>query len=163
MQALESSILELGFLPGDYVADFGSGSGHLSLALARLLGEKGRVYAVDIHADGLVRLENMAKENSLENIYILCGDVEKPNGTLLKRESVRGVLLSNILFLLEDKLAAIEEAKRILIPEGRLVLIENSERVVDVEFRKNFERNNLVLERQFKFMPNSSAFIFRKG
>lgn len=162
-RALESSILELGFLPGDHVADFGSGSGHLSLALAKILGEKGRVYAVDIHAEGLLRLENTAKEEGLSNVYILCGDVEEPKGTFLKNESVRGVLFSNLLFLLEEKTKALEEAKRILVPQGRIVLIERSENVKELELRKTFERNDLVLERQFKFTPNSHAFIFRKG
>src|SRR5437660_5611105 len=47
-----SKLLELlACKPGDAVADVGAGSGYHALRMAKIVGEKGRVYAVDIQPE----------------------------------------------------------------------------------------------------------------
>lgn len=160
--ALDKIVLEFGFLPGDHVADFGSGSGHLTLALSKALGHEGRIYAVDLHKEGLSRLQNMAEDQGLGNMHVIYGDVEKERGTDLEDEVVHGVVFANLIFQLEDKDAAIKEAKRILTPNGRLVLVEQTEKIPKVEIRKNFEKNGLALDRRVESDQARTILIFRK-
>jgi ubiquinone/menaquinone biosynthesis C-methylase UbiE len=160
--SLDKIVLEFGFMPGDHVADFGSGSGHLSLAMAKTLGSTGRLYAIDLHKEGLNRLQNMAEEEGLRNVYVVYGDVEKERGTELKDEVVHGVIFSNIIFQLEDRVAGILEAKRILAPNGRLILLEETKKIGDIEIRKHFEKNGLSLERRMESDQNRTILIFRK-
>lgn len=106
------------------IADFGSGSGSYSFQVAKALMSTGRVYSVDIQKDLLSKLKNSAVHEGLYNVEVIWGDVEKPNGTKLRDGSVDLVLICNLLFQLEKKNETINEAKRILKPGGRVLLVE---------------------------------------
>jgi ubiquinone/menaquinone biosynthesis C-methylase UbiE len=107
------------------VADFGCGSGYFSLALAKALRPRGRVIALDIWKPSLEALEFRSKLEGLFNIIeTKWANLEEERGSGLPNDSCDLVLISNILFEIEKKDKIIEEAKRILKPEGFLVLIE---------------------------------------
>lgn len=110
----------------DSVADFGAGSGFLSRAAASFV-PKGSVFAIEIHREIVNRLARDAQEAHLDNLHPLWGDIELPGGTRLDNESVDFVVVSNVLFHLDDKIACINEAKRILKPGGRLLVVDWSE------------------------------------
>lgn len=112
---------------GDVVADLGSGSGHYALAAMRAVGEKGRVYAVDIQKDMLVRLKNEAKRQGFDNVEIVWGDVEAPGGSKLADGVADAVVITNLLFQLENKEGIAKEAHRIVKKGGRLLLIDWAE------------------------------------
>ncbi len=121
---------QLHLSPDMKVADFGSGSGHYSLALAEKLRE-GRVYAVDVQRDLLERLKTEASKTFLTStetvIETVWGDIEKLGGTKLRDGSLDMVIVANLLFQVEDKKTPLLEAKRVLKPSGRLLLVDWSE------------------------------------
>jgi len=106
------------------VADFGSGSGAYVLAIAQELSGSGKVYAIDVQKDLLRRTLNDAKKLGLENVHILWGDLEKENGSKLSGQSCDVVLISNLLFQVQNKEQVLREARRILRPRGYLVVID---------------------------------------
>ncbi len=110
----------------DSVADFGAGSGFLSKAAASLVPQ-GSVFAIEIHREIVARLARDAQEAHLANLHPLWGDIELPGGTRLDDESVQFVIISNVLFHLDDKMACIAEAKRVLKPGGRLLVVDWTE------------------------------------
>src|SRR3989344_2747459 len=118
------NVVMLELQPGNVVADFGAGSGEYTLALSSVVGESGQVYAIDVQPSLLIRIKNEARRRGLENIDIVVGDVGRAHGTKLRCRSVDFVLMSNILFQLEDKEAAWNEAHRTMVPKGRLALID---------------------------------------
>lgn len=113
--------------PGMVVADFGSGSGAYVLAMAERLQGTGTVYAVDIQKDLLRRTHNEAQNRGLGVVSVVWGDLEKRSGSKLPSGSCDLVLISNLLFQLDDKVAPFTEAKRILRNRGRLAVIDWSE------------------------------------
>lgn len=116
-----------GVEPGMTVADFGSGSGHYALAIAERLQHSGHVYAIDIQKDLLTRIRNEAHKHGYKNVEIIWGDLEKAHASKIANEHADLVLMSNLLFQLEDKKPPLREAMRILKPRGRLVIIDWSE------------------------------------
>ncbi len=106
------------------VADFGAGSGHYALHCAKTLADTGRVYAIDVQSDLLRRIQNEAERQGLKNIETVLGDVEQPHGTKLADDSVDRVIMSNVLFQLEHPRSALLEARRIVKPSGKLVIID---------------------------------------
>lgn len=118
------NIAALGVEPGMHVADFGSGSGAYVLAIAERLSGSGAVYAIDVQKDLLRRTHNEARLRGFSVVHIVWGDLEKPHGSKLAAHSQDLVLISNLLFQVEDKRALFLEAKRIIKAHGRLAVID---------------------------------------
>src|SRR3989344_8934900 len=106
----------LGISPGMKVADFGSGSGAYVLAIAKELQGSGHVYAIDIQKDLLRRTHNEAAKHGYTNVEIVWGDLEVPGGSKIADNALELVLISNLLFQIDDKRQVLAEAKRILRP-----------------------------------------------
>lgn len=116
-----------GLTAGMKVADFGSGSGAYVLAMAPVVTASGHVYAVDVQRDLLRRTHAEAHKKGLEQVSVLWADLERPKATKLADRTLDLVLMSNILFQLEDAQPAFTEAWRILKPTGQLIVIDWSD------------------------------------
>ncbi len=106
---------------GMKAADFGSGSGGWAIPLAKIL-EMGKVYALDVSEEALSALKSKAQAEKVSNIETIQVDVEK--GTNLPDEIADLVLLTNILFECYDKHGVIKEAKRVLKPGGKMLIVD---------------------------------------
>ena len=116
--------LQMGLKEGMTVGDFGTGTGHYAFSLAHIVGESGKVYAVDVQQDLLRRLAVELPQRGFSNIEIVWGDIERLGGTKLKDATLDAVVLSNTLFQLSKKDAAIAELKRVLKPSGKLLIVD---------------------------------------
>ena len=67
-----------GVQPGMIVGEAGAGEGYLTFFLSRRVGEKGRVYANDIDADALRRLNERREREGVDNITTVLGEVDDP-------------------------------------------------------------------------------------
>lgn len=105
------------------VADLGAGTGFYSIAAGQLVG-RGKVYAVEVVKDFMGTIRNRVRDAHLENVEILWGNIEKLGGTKIGDSIVDAAIVSNVFFQLEDKDKFIEETKRILKPQGRVLLID---------------------------------------
>lgn len=169
----KKNIEQCGIQAGMEIADFGSGSGHYSLEAGRALISTGRVYAIDIQQELLTKLKNTASREGVYNIEVIWGDIEKLNGTKLKDNSIDLVLLSNILFQVDDKEGVVREAKRVLRPGGRVLVIDWTDSFdglgpkPEVVFRKEkasemFEKNGFHLDREILAGVHHYGLIYKK-
>ncbi len=106
------------------MVDFGCGTGHWSVALAKQIGDSGKVYAVDIQKEMLEAAKSRAEALGLLNIEIVRGDIDEEKGSGLSDGIADMVLLSNILFQADKKENMAKEALRILKKDGEAVVIE---------------------------------------
>lgn len=109
--------------PGGVWADFGSGSGAFTLALAELLGPDGEIYSVDKDREALREQARAIQARFPQTtVHYLNTDFTQP----LKLPSLDGLVLANALHF--QKYAAqgrvIQLLKSYLRPGGRLILIE---------------------------------------
>jgi len=102
-------------------ADFGCGSGGWTIPLAKIL-EKGKVFAIDLMEEALSALKNKAELAKVSNIESILGDLEK--GTSLSINSVDLVSMTDLLFEIDDKDSLFKEAKRILKPNGKILVVD---------------------------------------
>ena len=109
---------------GMKIADFGCGSGHFTIEMARLIGRDGVVYALDVQSEALEAVKSRAALARLSNIEIGRADLEAQNSTGLKDNLVDFVLVSNMLFQVENKEAVARECFRILKPGARAAVID---------------------------------------
>lgn len=120
-----SNLETLQIEPGMFVADFGAGSGHYAVEIARMLGNSGRLYAVEVQKDLLRRIHTEAVKHGLEDrIEFIWGDLEAPRGSKIADGRLDLVLVSNLLFQVPDKDAVLKEARRTLKATGELAIID---------------------------------------
>jgi len=110
--------------PGMVVADFGAGAGYLAVEAAEAVGEDGKVYVIDIQQDLLTKVTHLAEEHHLKILEYIHGDLEKPQGSTLLDGSVDAVIVSNLLFQVQDKAAVLAEAYRVLRTGGRMLVVD---------------------------------------
>lgn len=120
----QATLLQLGLKEGMKVGDIGCGSGHYALAASSMVGNEGRVYAIDVQEDMLTRLKDDAARRGVRNMDFIWGDVERAGGTKLKEGALDAAILSNTCFQFDDKQSAIDEIKRVVKPGGSVLLVE---------------------------------------
>lgn len=168
------NITQLGLQPGMKVADLGSGTGYYSLEAARLVGDKGRVFAVDIQKELLTRLRNNAHKQGVYNIEVVWGDLERLGGTKLREAFIDVVVASNVFFQLEDQKTLALEIKRILKPGGLACVIDwfgnhsnvasphKSPVFTEESIKAIFEREGFIFERSFQAGSHHRGLLLRK-
>jgi len=169
----ENNIKQFALAPGMQVADFGSGSGFYTMAIAKAITPGGQVFAVDIQKDLLQKLKNGAKQNHLNNVDIIWGDLEHLGGTKLRESSLDAVTVCNLLFQIENKDALCLEIKRILRINGRVLVVDWAgtfgglgPQEKDVFSRDKvmtlFQGHDFVLDREISAGAQHYGLVFRK-
>src|SRR5262249_3516907 len=107
--------------PGDAVADIGAGSGDYSFRLSPLVGEKGKIYAVDIQPEMLALIRQRAKAKNITNIVPVSGTVSDPK---LPENGVDLVLMVDVYHEFDHPYEMTEAMIKSLKPGGRMVFVE---------------------------------------
>ncbi|MHB8651545.1 MAG: class I SAM-dependent methyltransferase [Minisyncoccota bacterium] len=117
-------VREVGIVPGMVVADFGAGAGAYTLAAAKVLQGKGKVYAVEVQKELVTAVSRAAQEQHLGIIEVVWGDIEHEKGSKLREGIVDVVFICNVLFQATEKKGIAREAMRILKYGGCAVIID---------------------------------------
>ena len=155
------------------VADFGAGAGFYSIPAAQLVGSSGRVYALDIRKEMLEIVRSKARQARLLNIEIVRANLEELHGSKLKDQTIDRVIVSNILFQVDNKNEMIAECYRVLKPRGTLLVVEwekgasislppaqhmiSKERATEL-----FTSSGFTMEKEFFAGDKHYGLIFRK-
>lgn len=107
-----------------HYADFGSGTlGHFVFPAAEMVGPVGRVYAVDILKSALAGVESRMHLENVHNLTPVWGDIERVGGVNIPADSLNLLSLVNIVGLLKKSPTVLDEVKRLLTRDGRLLLV----------------------------------------
>lgn len=68
---------ESGLKPGHTFMDIGCGDGFFSIPAAKIVGEKGKVYCLDIDNTAMKKLREKAEKENLRNLNLTVGEAEK--------------------------------------------------------------------------------------
>jgi ubiquinone/menaquinone biosynthesis C-methylase UbiE len=111
----------LGVKPGQTVCDMGCGNGFYALQLARLVGPRGVVYAVDIQPEMLQMLARNAADARLTNIRPVLGTPIDPR---LPAGEIDMMLCVDVYHEFSHPEAMLAKIKESLALNGQLVLVE---------------------------------------
>ena len=112
----ERELSKLEIEEGQKILDYGCGIGSFTLPLASLVGEKGKIYALDKEPPAIKRIEERAKMEGFNNISTILSDGD----TGLPDRNVDVVLLYGVLPEIKDKESLLRELYRVLKPRGYL-------------------------------------------
>ena len=113
-----------GVKPGMHVTDFGVGrTGHIVFPAARLVGEHGHVYGVDILKEALRMLEGRRRQYLVHNLDFIQADIEEGN-LPIPANSLDRIFLVHMLGVAQRHDDIAREVYRLLKPQGRVVIID---------------------------------------
>jgi ubiquinone/menaquinone biosynthesis C-methylase UbiE len=106
---------------GETIADVGAGTGYFSLPLSSAVGAAGKVYAIDGQSEMLAWLKVKLDKAELTNIELIHAEAEQ---TGLPASSCDLFFLANLWHEIEDRVAVLMEAQRVLKKGGRIAILD---------------------------------------
>src|SRR4029453_17833163 len=154
-------LANLGVKPGIAICDMGCGNGFYTLQLAKMTGESGHVYGIDIQPEMLKMLNDRADAAGVRNISPILGTFTDPR---LPKGKIDMILLVDVYHEFshpEQMLAAMRQS---LAPDGVCVLVEFRAEDPDVPIKpehkmtkkqimKEWPTNGFKLVKEFDGLP----------
>ena len=110
---------KVGIRKGQTVLDYGCGSGMFTIPAAQIVGEKGRVHALDVRPRALERVKKKAKDKGLGNIETVLTDSSRL-ATGLQGGSADAILVYDVMHAIDDRRGLLQELHRVLRRDGFL-------------------------------------------
>jgi ubiquinone/menaquinone biosynthesis C-methylase UbiE len=132
-----SILREVGIKPGFIILDYGCGPGSYIIPTTKLIGESGKVYALDIHPLAIKTVKSIIVKKRLTNVETIQSDCK----TGLPDVSVDVVLLYDIFHDLGDQNSVLAEMHRILKQDG--ILSFSDHHLKEDEIATGVTRNGL--------------------
>jgi SAM-dependent methyltransferase len=112
-------LIHIGVSQAQTVLDYGCGPGIFTIPSARIVGQRGRVYAFEARASLLERVREKAKEEALSNIVAVLSESSRPTIDL-PDDSVDIVLVYDVMHEIKDRPGLLRELHRVLKRDGIL-------------------------------------------
>ncbi|MDD7986477.1 methyltransferase domain-containing protein [Lentisphaera marina] len=169
-ESVEEMIRAIELKSGMIVGDVGCGNGYHSLKMAKLVGEKGKVYCVDIQSEMLKLLQERAKKAGIKNCVSILGKYTDP---MLPKNSLDLILLVDAYHEFTDPEAMLKKMHESLKADGVLVLIEfrkedkkvpikEDHKMSKAQIQKELSANQFKLVRSYDQLPWQHMLIYGK-
>ena len=157
--------------PGEAVADIGAGSGYFTWRMARLVGEGGKVYAVEIQQEMLdLLMRNMKKRRVHEIVEPILGTSTNPK---LPSASCDTMLMVDVYHEFDHPYEMVRSMVASLKPGGRLVFVEYRgedpnvpiklvHKMTEAQIRKEMSVHPLEWVETITVLPQQHIVVFRK-
>jgi SAM-dependent methyltransferase len=106
---------------GKHVADIGCHEGYMTVKLAKAVGSRGKVFAVDIDGYKLDKLRIYLKEKGYSNVQLITADNDNPK---TPGNTLDAILILDTYHEIDDYETVLNHLKKSLKSDGRLVIIE---------------------------------------
>ena len=110
---------KVGISQGQTALDYGCGPGIFTIPCARIVGEKGKVYALEVRPEALKRVKEKAEGEGLGNVETILAD-SSMLATGLSDRSMDVILVYDVMHDISEKMALLEELHRVLKRDGFL-------------------------------------------
>jgi len=158
----------LNIKPGEIIADIGAGSGYFTFRLSHFVGDKGKVYAVDVSPDMILHINRRIRELKTNNVVTLLADPDDP---LLPDRSVNRFFFSDSWHHIENQSKYLSLMKRMLKPGGEIVMIDFHKKELPVgppmqmkiareDLIKQLDGNGYRLTKEHAFLPYQYFLVF---
>lgn len=149
----EVVLREIGIKNSYKVVDFGCGEGVYSIIISKIIGERGKIIAIDKNQDKLDELREKMVEQNIDNIELLL--LSEDSILPIEDSSIDVFLLYDVYHLLDKKqrIRIIEEARRILREDGLLSYHATHVDSYDInlkEVKEQMKNKNLIFKKKYK-------------
>lgn len=148
----EEILRSIGLQRGNTIMDIGSNDGFFAIPAAKIVGETGKIFAVDRDADAIERLKNKVAKEGLQNIVTQVNTAEE---TIFCEECADVIFFGTVLHDFADPLEVLQNAKTMLKQNGKVVNLDWKKKQtemgppVEIRFSEE-EASNLLKKAGFK-------------
>lgn len=115
-----STILNsMGLKFGDTVIDYGCGPGRYIKKASQLVGQEGKVYAVDIHHLAIAAVQEMARKEKLTNVIT---ERAHEYSVTIPDQAADIIYVLDMFHMVENTEPFLKELYRLLKPEGTMII-----------------------------------------
>lgn len=110
---------------GDAFLDLGCGAGDYSICAAKIVGNTGNVYALDLYQNLLDNVCEEATKQGINNIHPVVSDIRRQIDIL--DSSINTCLIATVLHTIDfptENARLFSEIRRVLKPNGKLAVLE---------------------------------------
>lgn len=107
--------------PGQTVADIGAGTGLLSVPVAKAIGPRGRVFAVEIDAGFFPSIQKRASDSGVANIQTVLGSFTDPK---LPVTTVDLAFFHDVLHHVDKRGEYLKTLAKYIAPAGRIFVVD---------------------------------------
>jgi arsenite methyltransferase len=158
----------LNIKPGEVIADIGAGSGYFTFRLAHFVGDKGKVYAVDVSPDMIRHVNRRIRETMTTNVVTILADNDDP---LLLDRSVNRFFICDVWHHVENQTKYLSLMKKMLKPGGEIVMIDFHKKelpfgppmqmkIAREDLIKQMETNGFRVSKEHTFLPHQYFLVF---
>ena len=169
-QKPQEVMMALGLKEGERIADIGAGTGYFSERLAKCVGPRGRVLAIDIQPEMLSLLTNRMRPLGITNVTPVFGKVSDPG---LQPASVDLALLVDVYHEFAFPYEMMQHVCEALKPGGRVVLVEYRtedpavpikpvHKMSEAQVRREMAAQPLEWVETNRVLPWQNIFVFKK-
>jgi ubiquinone/menaquinone biosynthesis C-methylase UbiE len=150
----ERILRRIGLKEGLNFMDIGCGNGYFSLPAAQIVGEEGKVYAVDLNGKAIEELKERAAERGLRNLVLVTGMAEE---TVFCEVCADIVFYGIVLHDFNDPAKVLTNARKMIKPDGILVDLDWKKEPMDfgpplkIRFSKE-QATKLIMKARFKIL-----------
>ncbi len=160
----DTILLAAGIRQDMVVVDVGCGTGFYALPAAALTGKDSAVYAVDISEAMLKILKQEIEKRGIRNVY----PVKSEETNIPLGDGIANMVISvNMLHEANDRESFIKELKRLMKPDGRLVLIDHRKEPTPsgppIEERISYDDTFSLLKRYFEVVVKGPSGEYQYG
>jgi ubiquinone/menaquinone biosynthesis C-methylase UbiE len=154
--------------PGEVIADVGAGSGYFTFRLAHQVGDKGKIYAVDVSPDMILHINRRIREVKASNVATILADRDDP---LLPDQSVNRFFICDVWHHVENQTKYLSLMKKMLKRGGEVVMIDFHKKELPVgpptkmkiareDLLKQMDNNGFRLTKEHIFLPYQYFLVF---
>lgn len=141
---------KFGIMPGSTIVDWGCGPGAFITGASSMVGEKGKVYAVDVHEMAIASVERIIKRYNLKNVITILSDGNRSD---IPDNSADLVYALDMFHMVRESSLFLKELNRItrrngvlIIEDGHQPRSEAKEKIMRSECWKITEENKRFLK-----------------
>jgi ubiquinone/menaquinone biosynthesis C-methylase UbiE len=144
LQNPRKSLAKAQLRKGMSVVDYGCGPGSFTIPAAEIVGQEGKVFAVDIHPLAIRNVEEKARRRGLQNVEAI---LVQGYDTGIGESSIDRVLLIDTIHAIDDPDALFREIHRMLKPDGVLFM----------------EKGHMAMPKQKEVLTNTGLFEVKEA
>ena len=138
---------QLGIKPGMNIADIGVGNGFHAIPMARMVGDKGRIYGVDVQHQMIELLQIRARQAGVKNIVPIHNSYWD---AMLPEKSVDLAIMVDVYHEFSHPETMLASVRKALRPGGRIALLEFRMEHPDVPIKRLHKMSKTQIMREYQ-------------